>query len=72
MLSGEVNENGKNKANINNRANYQKNDLARAAHFFIVHFFAVVLHDVRLQLETSRNFLVFKDGNKLKAFKSQN
>ena len=69
MLSGEVNENGKNKAN---RANYQKSDLARAAHFFIVHFFAVVLHDVRLQLETSRNFLVFKDGNKLKAFKSQN
>ena len=68
MLSGEVNENGKKN---NNRANYQKSDFARAAHFFIVHFFAVVLHDVRLQREISRNFLVFKDGNTLEAFKSQ-
>ena len=72
MLSGEVNENGKkNNNNNNNRSNYQKSDFARAAHFFIVHFFAVVLHDVRLQREISRNFPVFKDGNKFQAFKSQ-
>ena len=45
MLSGEGNENVKN----NNRSNQQKNNFARAAHFF-VHFFAVVLHDHNVKL----------------------
>ena len=40
MLNGDGNENG---IKIN-RSNQQKNKFARAAHF-LVHFFAVVLHD---------------------------
>ena len=53
MLSSEGNENGEKKNN--NRANQQKSNFGRAAHFFctlLCRCFA------RLQRETSRNFLV--------------
>ena len=42
MLSGE----GEN----NNRSNWQKNNFARAEHFFFVHFFAVVLRDYNVKV----------------------
>ena len=45
MISGKGNENDEK----NNRSDQQKNNFARAAHFF-VHFFAVVLHDHNVKL----------------------
>ena len=51
MLSGEGNENGKKTTTglISKKSNF-----ARAAHFFFVHFFAVVFHDYNVKLpETS-------------------
>ena len=49
MISGKGNENDEK----NNRSDWQKNNFARVAHFF-VHFFAVVLHDHNVKLpETS-------------------
>ena len=59
MLSGERNENGKKNNNNNNRSNQQKSDFARAAHFFIVHFFGVVLHDYNVKLPS----YTFYEGN---------
>ena len=51
MLSGEGNENGEKN---NNRSNQQKNNFARAAHFF-VHSFAFALNDHNVKLpETSQ------------------
>ena len=56
MLSSEGNEKGeKKKKKTSNRANQQKSNFGRAAHFFctlLCRYFA------RLQRETSRNFLV--------------
>ena len=50
MLSGDGNEN-KQKKSVRL---ISKNNFARAAHFFIVHFFAIVLHDYDEKLpETS-------------------
>ena len=34
----------------NNRSNLQKGNFARAAHFFFVNLFAVVLHDYNVKL----------------------
>ena len=68
MLSGELNENGK-KTTIGL--------IIKQATLHVQHTFSLYislpffLHGVRLQREISRNFLVFKDGNKLEAFKSQ-
>ena len=42
-LNGDGNENG----NKINRSNSQNKQIARAVHFF-VHFFAVVLHDYKM------------------------
>ena len=66
MLSGELNENGK-KTTIG-----LKQATLHVQHTFSLYIsLPFFLHDVRLQREISRNFLVFKDGNKLEAFKSQ-
>ena len=59
MLRGERNENGKKKTDNNNRSNQQKSDFARAAHFFSIHFFGVVLHDYNVKLPS----YTFYEGN---------
>ena len=57
MLSVDANEN-KQKNWWGLISQKKKNNFARAAHF-LVHFFAVVLHDYNDKIpETSRNFLV--------------
>ena len=52
MLSGKSNENGE-KTIIGLTLKPKKNNFARAAHF-LVHFFAVVLHDFNVKLPETR------------------
>ena len=57
MLSGDGNENSQKTVGLIS----QKNNFARAAHFFFGHFFAVVLHDDNVKLpETSELHVLWK------------
>ena len=60
MLSGE----GKRRRTVknNNRSNQQKSNFARAAHFFFLHFFAVVLHDYNVKLPEASQLHVLCRG----------
>ena len=57
MLSGERNQNGEKK---NNRSNQQKTTL-HVQHIFLVHFFAIVLHDHNVKIpETSQLHVLWR------------